>query len=410
MIRHNQDLITLLDKYDLDIRKTHNARCFDQKCTPDVVYFVADCIMNIIDKSKTTFYSKDIWESPYFVAGAVELFNKPSPHNKNASREYDKFISQPLLLLTSAHILSISNDNKANIYSIEEPEILSWISSREENALSFLYLYFHKIFVDSNFIRQWDSYAEKSKHILQNLDQIHTNAPLKSYRNELYDLFGIFIRAHTKINGYLEPPRIFHKIFNVFSFINGLPGTRGQIKSLSDIRYNQRNIRDIDKNKRITRKEWLLTKKLQQKEKEIAWLKFKEEKCKRLIRQKYYQSEVHDKWSLGEATQVHHIFPKNEYPQYAATIENMILLTAQQHYTKAHPNNSTTNIDKNYQMICLLSKSNSIEVSIVHENDENFYCKGTFISLINDCLNISIPAKSTFPEIRVYISNAYSKS
>ena len=37
-----------LDNYDFDIRKSKYARFSDQKCTPDIVSFVADCIMNII--------------------------------------------------------------------------------------------------------------------------------------------------------------------------------------------------------------------------------------------------------------------------------------------------------------------------------------------------------------------------
>ena len=36
-----------LDKYDFDIRKSGYARFSDQKCTPDIVSFVADCIVNI---------------------------------------------------------------------------------------------------------------------------------------------------------------------------------------------------------------------------------------------------------------------------------------------------------------------------------------------------------------------------
>ena len=39
-----------LDKYDFDIRKSHYARFSDQKCTPDIVSFVADCVINIATK------------------------------------------------------------------------------------------------------------------------------------------------------------------------------------------------------------------------------------------------------------------------------------------------------------------------------------------------------------------------
>lgn len=37
-----------LDKFqasDFDVRVTHDARYVDQKCTPDIVCFIADCIV-----------------------------------------------------------------------------------------------------------------------------------------------------------------------------------------------------------------------------------------------------------------------------------------------------------------------------------------------------------------------------
>ena len=37
-----------LNSKNYDIRLTHNARWIDQKCTPDVVCIIADCIENYI--------------------------------------------------------------------------------------------------------------------------------------------------------------------------------------------------------------------------------------------------------------------------------------------------------------------------------------------------------------------------
>ena len=76
-----------------------------------------------------------------------------------------------------------------------------------------------------------------------------------------------------------------------------------------------------------------------------------------LIRKIHSDSEVKDSWGNGEATQVHHIFPKAQFPQIAHYVENLILLTATQHNTKAHPNNKTQQINKDYQLVCLLAKS-----------------------------------------------------
>jgi hypothetical protein len=75
-----------------------------------------------------------------------------------------------------------------------------------------------------------------------------------------------------------------------------------------------------------------------------------------LIQKRQRESEVHDQWSIGEATQVHHIFPKAMFPEIAHYIENLIKLTATQHKTMAHPNNNTHEINKDYQLTCLLAK------------------------------------------------------
>lgn len=44
-------------------------------------------------------------------------------------------------------------------------------------------------------------------------------------------------------------------------------------------------------------------------------------------------------------TQAHHIFPKNEFPEIMHYVENLIMLTPNQHYSYAHPNNNTYIID-----------------------------------------------------------------
>lgn len=41
----NEKIQQFLDEHDYDIRKTHNGRWIDQKCTMDVVCLVSDCIV-----------------------------------------------------------------------------------------------------------------------------------------------------------------------------------------------------------------------------------------------------------------------------------------------------------------------------------------------------------------------------
>ena len=63
----------LLNQFDLDVRKTRDARFADQKCTPDVVCFIAECILNIVQQGQT-FTVSDIWDSHYFIKNAVAVF------------------------------------------------------------------------------------------------------------------------------------------------------------------------------------------------------------------------------------------------------------------------------------------------------------------------------------------------
>lgn len=37
-----------LSQFDLDVRKSNDARFMDQKCTPDVVCFIADSVINTV--------------------------------------------------------------------------------------------------------------------------------------------------------------------------------------------------------------------------------------------------------------------------------------------------------------------------------------------------------------------------
>ena len=70
------------------------------------------------------------------------------------------------------------------------------------------------------------------------------------------------------------------------------------------------------------------------------------------------------------ATQMHHIFPANEYPLIADYLENLIALTPTQHFSYAHPNNNTRYIDRAYQYVCLLSKTGTIRDNLLNDREE----------------------------------------
>ena len=60
----------------------------------------------------------------------------------------------------------------------------------------------------------------------------------------------------------------------------------------------------------------------------------------------------------------------NEFPSIADYLENLIALTPTQHFGHAHPNNNTQYISKEYQYLCLISKTGSIRDNILGGKDE----------------------------------------
>ena len=107
-----------LENFDFDIRKSHDARYVDQKCTPDIVCFLADCILNTA-ASNPTFTANDIWQSQYFKHNCRVVFNKPYADDERAKNEYNKWFSQPLKLFHTAVILSAAFSTRPTAYSIK---------------------------------------------------------------------------------------------------------------------------------------------------------------------------------------------------------------------------------------------------------------------------------------------------
>ena len=384
-----------LNQFDLDIRKSGDARFMDQKCTPDVVCFIADCVINTIQINQT-FVVSDIWESQYFIKNTRAIFNKPWATDKKAQHEYDKFIQQPLKMLGYAQILEVKKNGRQNVYKIKNEEILDYIAQRERNTYNFFYCYFEKVLTDSGFWRYFIEY----KNNLQTKDSF----------NELKARYTRFIIGHTAINGEVEVYRIFPKILNVFAVENQLQGSeKGHISkfvfTFSDLMYNRKNWRDLNKDKSITRQEAELQEiDLEQQE---AYNAYYVQKAIAVVRKIHTESEVHDQWGNGEATQVHHIFPKADFPQIAHYIENLILLTATQHNTKAHPSNKTQQINKDYQLTCLLSKTGSIENSLLRFG-EKYYRKESFVYVINIGLATKVDMTLSFADLKRKLIQIYN--
>lgn len=389
-----------LCQFDLDVRKSGDARFADQKCTPDVVCFIADCILNIV-KPDHTFTVSDIWDSQYFIKNAVAVFGKPIPTNPTARHEYDKFIQQPLRLLGYAHVLNITKSGSANVYLIADEDMLDYISRRERNTFTFLYCYFRKVMEDSGMWKYFQEFIDKSAQ----------GDISKSDYMFLRDKFIRFMIGNTNINTAVEVRRIFPKILNIFAVDNNICGSeRGTLSkypfTFSDLMYNRKNWRDFNKDKSMTRQEAAEGAIDTQQE---AFSKYYVDKAIALIRKIHHESEVHDQWSNGPATQVHHIFPRSQFPQIAHYVENLILLTATQHNTKAHPNNNTQIVDREYQLVLLLAKSDTIERSLKQIGDK-YYRKESFIYVINTGLSVDWNVTLSFDNIRKKLIHIYNAS
>jgi hypothetical protein len=391
-----------LQQFDLDVRKSGDARFMDQKCTPDVVCIIADCVINFVgnDQNKS-FTVADIWNSQYFIKNVKSIFNKPLATNPSTNSEYDKFIQQPLRLLAYANILNIKKNGITNNYAVANYEILEYVSIKDRNAYLFLCDYLEKVLTDSGIFKYFEEY--KTAYEKGTLDS--------DTFDKLKIRFQKFIIGNTKINGVVEVNRIYPKILNIYATQNNLPGTiKGFLSKnefyYTDLMYNRKNWRDLDKNKNVSRQESEAEYDTLISENENPYNDYLVQKAMTIIRKLYTESEIKDQWANGEATQIHHIFPKHKFPQLAHYLENLIKLTATQHYTKAHPSNKTKDINIDYQLVCLLAKSTSIEKSI--KKNEIYYRKESFIYCINVGLNQNLDFNLNLSQIKVKLARLYN--
>lgn len=373
-----------------DIRKKFlgYSRFMDQKVTPDVLAFIADCVLNLPDDE--SFTVRNIWESDYFEKNTKAIFGKPAPSNNSVFSEYNKFIGQPLKTLTYAQALDERKDGNTNRYTINNRELLEYISLNERGALDFICEYLVKVLTDSGFYSHFETYRGQ---VRENLDS--------SYFDTLKQRFQRFIRGNTEINGVTEINRIFPKVLNPLAVKETIPGSeKGHMTKhpfmFSDLMYNRTNFRDLKKAKGVSRQE--ATELASEKQQKKDFTEYRITKAVELIKRKYISSEVRDRWANGPATYVHHVFPRTKCPKYASHTENLIKLTAEQHYGHAHPNARTQEVNRDYQTQCLLAKCDSIEQSL--REGEFIYSKDSFISMINTCLGLDMGTESSFDELR----------
>jgi hypothetical protein len=395
-----EELESFFNQTNYDLRITGDARWIDQKCTPDVVCFLSDCILNFtVENPNNWFTVNDIWKSEYFKENVQGVFGKPNAENPNAENEYDKFINQPLKLLSYSKVLLCEKHSNTNFFKIEQLSLLEYIAARERNSFLFLVTYITKVLKDSDLLNHFLSFFEKSRR------GIATSTDF----SDLKTTYENFILSNTPIAQCVEIRRIFTKVINPLSVENRCQGTiRGRISTdaitYSELMYNRVNWRDTIKSKGLTRQEFEDT--TSNNSEAIEYTNYLMQKAMNQIKRRYSTSEVIDEWGFGEATQVHHIFMKSEFPQISYFLENLIKLTPTQHYTKAHPSNNTQIIDREYQFVCLIAKSNSIEQSI--SRNEEFYSIENFIYIVNTGINSNLDSETTLDVVRKYLATAYN--
>lgn len=364
----NEQIIDFLNSYNYDIRESKNARWIDQKCTCDVISIIADCILEYANYNiNNEFCISDIWLNKYTETNVKMIFAKPETTSDRARNEYDKFFSQPINLLAYSGILeSLDRKGNKNIFKIRNIDLLEYIAMRDTNALNFLVLYIQKVLIDSGIYIYFKKFLESQT---------------KDSFCELKHKFIDFTIHNTPINGEIECGRIFTKILNPLAFDFRKKGARkGRLSNttitLDELKYNRINFRDeiSGKDKSLTRQEF----KGVNSQSLIANTSYQIQKAKKVVRRyndKYNDglSEVIQENESVNATQIHHIFPSADFPQISDFLENLIALTPNQHFSKAHPNNNTNYIDKDFQYICLLAKTNTIRNDLTGTYSFNNY-------------------------------------
>lgn len=351
-----------LNQSDYDIRKSKNGRWIDQKCAFDTVCFVADCVVDYLHNGGTQpFKSPEIWHSQYSIENVMKLFGKPNPTTKSTVDEYNKFFRQPLKMLAAAKVL---NEEKKGItiqFSVANMDILEYIALRERNAFDFICLYIEKTLKDSGL---WDSFASFFDE--QNRD----------WYDKVKDDFTRFCKQYTPINTTVESGRIFNKVLNQLACKYRKKGTeRGHISknivTFDKIVYNKTNWYDdlTGKDKNVARGDYNGTKVV-----ETPDYDYKVNRAMKNLRyfiNTYFNGEPEflDRFSIGQkASAIHHIFPKSEYPEIATYLENLIALSSAQHMQEAHPNGNTRAINKNFQYLLLITKTDKIRKNILRED------------------------------------------
>ena len=368
-----------IDLHTYDVRVTKNGRWIDQKCAPDLVSFVADCVLNYIENGGTQpFESPMIWKNEYSVQNVQLFFGKPDPLIGETLDEYNKFFRQPLKMLAAAGVLKENGKkNNAIQFSVENIDALRYIAMRDANSWTFLVMYIEKTLRDSGIWDWFESFFDD---------------PTKDRFAELKTTFEQFCFDNTPINTKREADRIFPKVLNPLACVRHKPGTESGHMTASAITwdqllYNKPNFRDEGKEKNVARRTAAASSATTT---SLSVFEYNVNKAKKFLRRfndQYFggRSEIADLLAAhAPATHIHHIFPKSSFPVIATYYENLIALTPAQHLQEAHPNGNTGIIALDFQYACLMTKLDHIKRNIDGtDGAEPFYSFADFMFVLD---------------------------
>lgn len=377
-------LLSFLANQNLDIRqrgKEPASRFIDQKVTPDVLSVIANSILSL---NKETFTSRDIWDCSEFSSSVRIYFGKGDVNLQDFKNEYDKFIGQCINTLNFSGVISlIGKRSTSNLFKIVNKEILLFIASSDKNSYIFLLNFLKETLKQSGLWNAFENFF--TSNLLTNTEYVI-----------LKDNFDKFMKNYSNIktSNFYETKRIFPKVINPLAVDRQALGSRSgrlskDIITYSELLYNRTNWRDINKPKGISRHQYRINNTEYERTR-----KYLIEKSKKSIKQYHtfknpknkLESEICDSYTTETCFHAHHIFPECDYEEISDALENIIILTAGQHYSFAHPNGNTNIVSKEYQKKCLLAKLNTILFSQYSE----IYDINRFIEVLEIGLNITI--------------------
>lgn len=378
-----------------DLKKSSNIGIhYEQKTTPDLLWCVSHTILDLTNEDRNKIFSdKDIRESAVFDSLMQDYFSKPP--QKQAENEYNKVSSYQLGLLAYSGILE-QTGNRPKKYKIANLPILEYMAVNDFNASNFLVEYTEKFLKDNGLFKVFNVYK---------------NNPTQDNHIRAKEAYWKWAKVNTAVRGK-DPKhsyRVFNKIFNVFCYKNKIPGENASNITAgpcpySFLIYNRSNFRDENMPSGMTRNQYKIEVLSGIDSEGVVETLLK--KAKDSIRNKYNNDSEIQEQTLGyipnSGVHVHHILPKNSYPQFSLLRENLIALTPGQHLSSAHIEANTRTINKNYQIICIKKKFNNIKLSL--EGGESFYDLNEFIKIINTCFSWNIKENSKVDTIGLELS------